>query len=431
MIPQISKALSSGFTSQQVMDFLLKQFPQHKDKIKQALSYGFSADQVLQFLSGGQKEVNRNSNLPNTEFAQMREKDIQKTENIDKAGMAAAALGASALAAPVAGQLVSHTLQRALPQSLSGMIGAVSPLLSPDVHTIQSEQQPISAELIQNEPIVSQQPPVNAPSITQAAQNVQPETISNKLNVKDLLSKSGLLNRIEQLKEAGISNEEIGRFVRETQPFEFEKLAKEIGQSPEKMISEYLAETNPQEPMKIEKGATVITPQGVGEVKEIRNGKSIIEIDGKKHQVDEDELESSPIPEKDMGILLDELNKQIEKETGEEVSRAINLVGFSPETRSVIIVYNTGEIYPFDNLDDEDIETATNLQGMRRTSGNNYIGPWVEGTKSPAGSKMHDFVKSLQAKRGKGKEYTTKYKPIYHGHGPAHEKLKEHRKKKK
>ncbi len=79
MIPQISSALSKGFTSKQIIDFLIKKFPDHSDKIKTALASGYTVDQVLKYLGGGRKAVTQES-LPQTEYEKTRGTDIQRRE---------------------------------------------------------------------------------------------------------------------------------------------------------------------------------------------------------------------------------------------------------------------------------------------------------------------------------------------------------------
>lgn len=426
----ILSALGQGYTEEDVLGYLMKHVPGMKKTISQAQRSGYRTKEILGFLSQNFESEPRRGKSESQIHAINERADAERA----KYGLKTAA---TAVAAPIAATVAANALSRALPASLTR---GTSPLTQTNVQSGLSALNPLNtasastSQLPQGQnlaPTSTSQPPVNQPIVPQATQSLQPEIKPNKFNLKDLFSKHKILDKIEKLKEGNVSKEEIIDFIKQTAPYEMPNIEKETGQKSDQILSEYLQDYEPQKETPIEKNSTVISPQGVGQVLEVRNGKALIDVDGKKHQVDEDELETSPIPEKDMGELLDALNKQIEVETGEEVSRAINLVGFSPETRSVIVVYNSGDIYPYDDLDDEDIEIATNLQGMRRTSGNNYIGPWVEGTKSPAGSKMHDFVKSLQAKRGKGKEYTAKYKPLYHGHGPAHEKLKENRKKKK
>ena len=46
------------------------------------------------------------------------------------------------------------------------------------------------------------------------------------------------------------------------------------------------------EPIKIEKNSVVSSPNGVGELKELRNGYGLVDVDGKLHKVKEEDLES-------------------------------------------------------------------------------------------------------------------------------------------
>src|ERR1700677_127454 len=163
MIPQISNALSNGFTSKQVIDFLLNKFPQHSDKIKIALASGFSVDQVLKFLSKGkaQEEISQ----PTTEFEGTRKSEIQQRENINKGALAAGALAATSLAAPAG----IAAIQRAVPQS--------SQLLQGLQRTLGMPQMP-GTQPVQNQPqIVSQRSPVSniATIIPQTGPTIQHE----------------------------------------------------------------------------------------------------------------------------------------------------------------------------------------------------------------------------------------------------------------
>jgi len=394
MIPQFTKALSSGFTPKSIVDFLISQYPSHKEKIKQALAYGYTAEQVMTFLGGGQKELNRQKSLPNTEYSQIRQEDIQQNEDINKGALTAGALGATALAAPIAGQVLSSAMQRALPQSLSGMIGTALPGLNPGNNQNATTSQAPSLPLNSNaQPsTLTSQPPVNAPSIPQVPNTTQPEGISSTSTEPNKLT--GLANMLAPGDEK--SQEEA------------EKVAQ-----------------------KLTKNSTVIAPQGVGEVKEIRNGKAIVEIDGKRHQIDEDELESSPIPEKDLADLYDELIEGIEGETGEDVSRMVQWAGYNPETNTLQFLPHTGKLYKYGNISEEDAALLTDILSTRKTSGSNFIGAWKAGSKSPIGAALSKLIRKLQSERGgKGNEYEETHEPIYSAYEPAIEAKKRKKKKK-
>ncbi len=313
MIPQLASALTGGYTTKQIMQFLIRQFPQHSDKIKGALKAGFTADQVVKFLGGGRKAVNQESEGI-TEHEQTRNKDIQRRENVNQgalkgAGMAAMA-GGTALAAP----MLQSALQRASPQLFGpGSITSSSNTgLGPSSGNIGSPS-PIPAAQIPQANLISpssSQPPIS-PTLPQQAQPVQPEV--KPINVNEILSKyPGFEKKMADMIQSKNTPEVIAQYFKHLHASQTKKLEKESGQPIENIISEYM-QSKPEdvkpldieqkipeiekveaEPLKIEKGSTVASPQGVGEIKEIRNGKAIIEVDGKKHQVDEDELESEP-----------------------------------------------------------------------------------------------------------------------------------------
>jgi hypothetical protein len=180
----------------------------------------------------------------------------------------------------------------------------------------------------------------------------------------------------------------------------------------------------------ITKNETVATPHGVGEVKEIRNGKAIVEVDGKKHQVDEDELEASPIPEKDLAALYDDLIKGIESETGEDVSRMVQWAGYNPETNTLQFLPHTGKLYKYGNISSEDAALLTDILSTRKTSGENFIGAWKAGSKSPIGAALSKLIRKLQTERGgKGNEYEETHEPIYSAYEPAVQAKKKKKKK--
>lgn len=182
-----------------------------------------------------------------------------------------------------------------------------------------------------------------------------------------------------------------------------------------------------KETPKIEKGSTVAAPQGIGEIKEIRNGKAIVEVDGKKHQVNEDELIQSPIREKDLADLYDDLINGIEKTTGKQVSRNVDWAGYDPNTNELAYKpHGSDKLYAYEDIDPEDVEILTNLLTQRKSTGENFIGAWQAGTESPIGAAMYQLIKKLQASRGgKGSEYKNKFETIYDALEPAKKAAKE------
>ncbi len=413
MASPLLKALSSGFTSKQVIDYLLKKFPDHADKIKEALGYGFTADQVIQKLTNSSKKGHIEANHA-TEYGKLRSIDSEARQSRQNSALSAGALAASSLAAPLA----AGALQRALPNSLSGMIPALTSQLQPKT---QSLEPPLDIP-------PEAQAPVNpvSPNIAQVGQNLQPEVKS--INVSDVLENLGSKKKVDELIKSGNDAGGVAGYFKKFHP----KIAKDIedkaGKDFENVIAEYIAgpkeqkvsemiakESKPEEPQKIEKKSTVASPQGVGEVLEIRNGQAIVDVDGKKHKVPVEELIESPMPEKELADLYDDLISGIEKKSGQQVSRNVEWAGYDPKTNELAYKpHGSDKLYAYDDISPEDVEELTSLLTQRKTTGDNYIGAWEAGTTSPIGAALHKLIMKLQAARGgKGNEYKNRYETIY------------------
>src|SRR5690606_33238427 len=94
--------------------------------------------------------------------------------------------------------------------------------------------------------------------------------------------------------------------------------------------------TSPESTAKPAKGSIVETPDGIGEVREIRNGKALVEVDGKMRKMLEEELMSPGLPQKDLADLYDELIEGIKTQTGKEVSRHVEWAGYDPEHKELV-----------------------------------------------------------------------------------------------
>ncbi|HEX4374895.1 MAG TPA: hypothetical protein VHZ50_16440 [Puia sp.] len=95
----LTQAISQGFSSEQVIEYLLRHFPKYSKQINQALGQGFSANQVLKYLNKGRKGVNEFEGEL-TEHEKTRKSDKEKQKNLEKnIGKGALALGAAGLGA--------------------------------------------------------------------------------------------------------------------------------------------------------------------------------------------------------------------------------------------------------------------------------------------------------------------------------------------
>lgn len=86
----------------------------------------------------------------------------------------------------------------------------------------------------------------------------------------------------------------------------------------------------------IAKMDTVFTPQGIGQIKEIRNGKALVDIDGKKHQVAENEIEKEP--EDLEPVVRDLFSKIPEKMKSTAIQSAIRVPASEELNKSVTLV---------------------------------------------------------------------------------------------
>ncbi len=431
MIPQLASALAGGYSTKQIMQLLIRQFPQHADKIKGALKAGFTADQVVKFLGGGRKAVNQESEGL-TEHEQTRSKDILRRENVNQgalkgAGMAALAGGAS-LAAPMA----KAALQRAAPQLLgpgavtSGTGNGMGP--SSNMTGLQGLTQATQTQPGNLISPSSSQPPIS-PNIPQQAQPVQPEV--NPINVSEIMNKyPGFESKINDMMRAKVDPERIVNYFREFNPSQVKKLEKETGKPIDEIILGYI-ESKAQEPKKalsreeslgafregkiqreaqdqflkeevkptsmesqgqeldeakeapkITKGSTVASPQGIGEIKEIRNGKALIEIDGKKHQVDEKDLEAPLYSEEEIADAYDEMFKRIPEE---HKSGFIQWSGYDEDRNVLGFIPRGGKYEEIENITPEEAELIRKGKGVARTSGEEREGLWVMGEDTRGG----------------------------------------------
>lgn len=436
MIPQITKALSNGFTSKQILDFLIKKFPKHSDKIKYALASGYTVDQILKFLSGGRKTVNKDFQ-PQTEYEQTKDIDIQRKEKANQQALAAAALAAT----PIASQAASYALSRAAPQVLHGLIPGSIPatqktMLNP--HIFPSPISPSESQLTSQKILEPQQPPISAANIPQQQPIAQPE---GKINISELISKHGLKQHIDKLAEKYKDPKHIAGVLYNRFPKEMKEFQRESGKMMEDAIGDYLSQKMPEEKTEIvekpqipeekslefKKNETVASPQGIGEVKEIRNDNALINVEGKLHKVNVDKLIQSPLPIKDIAELYEDLIQGIEKHTGKQVSRNVEWAGYDPKSNELAYKPHGSErLYHYDEISPEDVEILTSLLTKRKSTGENFIGAWEAGTESPIGAAMYQLIKKLQSERGgKGNEYKNRFETIYDALEPAKAALKE------
>lgn len=489
----IAQLLENGISEEELLSSIVKTLPKLGKKAGKLFSGGWGVNDVLNIFSKDkdvQKSVRRGLK-PSTprEIAAMRlqhsynnipknqeDQALEELQNFTKKA-APVALGLAApYVARAAAPLAEGALQRVLPNSLKGTAG-MQKVGAGINQTAQQPPMPPTSQKISGTPSINpitpipqqppnlsgslqKQPPVSDTNLTTNPQLTQPEGITNTPSKKQI-EPMAMPKEIEKFigeyakKMPKHNAEELAFMLKRLNPAYVNVLEQETGRSIEEMVTEFKSKgkgakltTNqlpestesvetpvelPEEEMRpIAKGASVATPHGVGEVVANRNGKALIDIDGKKHQVNEDELITPPLPEKDMADLYEDLLRGIEKETEEDVSRMVDWAGYDASTNTLAFLPHTGALYTYKNISPDQAAQLTDILSTRKSTGENFIGAWKAGSKSPIGASMSALIKQLQKERGgKGSEYEEKFETLYKALEPAIAALKKKKRKKK
>ena len=415
MASPILRALSSGYSSKQIIDFLLNKFPEHRETIQKALAANFTAEQVLKFLTGGRKELNRVDSEPKTEHEQTLGIDNQRKSNINKAaayGLAGTALGA-------------YALSRAIPQ-------AVLPEILPAQAQIPFSPRSLAGQLPkqigQVAPVQAQVPPE---PMQQAPQQVQPtKPIVPQVSPDLILEQMGVKNRVDTMLQAGNSPDAIaatltslGRnrgktdedLVKVINDYAASKPIAPTVQPEQKMPSPKIESIQPlmEKPREMrvqEVGNLALLPRGeVGEIEAIKNGIAKINVDGRITHRKLDDLEEMPISQPDLATLYENLIQAIPEHARSSV---INFAGYDPIANELIFRPHSGAAYVYKNIPPEFAEKLKNAMFQAKTTGENFYGSWTAGEGSRFAG-LAQLIRELQKEYGgKGKEYVRKYETL-------------------
>lgn len=438
----ILQALQSGHTPQKILDFIKKLDPAMAAKISLALQAGHSIEQILGFLTKGGNAINKALGSPQPNAGNLYE---QAVSNVHPA-VGPIAKTALAAGAAIASPFALSALGRALPaaaQQMLGIPGAANPAGSQAAAAaLPAISQPAKAAITPGAgaSLLSQMGDKVIGVIQSLAGKEAPEAIASVLEQHILTSgqKKWLSDQgIQDL--PGLIKDFLSQSPQSTPPETAaqnpEKAAQNApppGNLSENAPPQMPIQTNeaPQKPQiaqsgKIEAGADAQLPSGdIGKVEEIKNGIAKVIVDGKERHVKAEELETPPLPEKDLADLLQDLLKGIEKHTGQEISRMASFVGYDPEANELAFRAHTGASYTFDNIDPEDVELLKSQLVQRKTTGENYIGAWGSGTKSPIGAAMSKLIQKYRERAAGGKPHIRKFETIYSSDEPAHLALK-------
>jgi hypothetical protein len=449
------QALESGYDPEEIIGYISKAMPKVAPMISKARKSGYGIQQILGFLSKTINPNERKGMSQSERIAANRRSDSEMT----KYGLK---IAASAAVAPLAARAAGSALQRALPSSVTqllpgmiqeGNISSQSQVAGQGTPSLGQMPQTSQAQNILTQPSQSPLNPAqlqSGPTIPQSAQTLQP--INAERDIKksvDIIKNTGQEPTIKNLIEGGLSPSEIkdtlGVIMGKKKLKELEKATGGIEQAledyassitqekapiAEKVIestnalpevAESLEATKEAEIKPIQKKETVATPKGIGQVKELRNGNALVEVNGKLHKISEEELVQSPLAEKDLADLYNDVIQGIEKETGQAVSRNVDWAGYDPETNELAYrPHGSEKLYVYGDISSDDIDALTNFLTQRKSTGRNFIGAWTAGSTSPIGAAMYQLIKKLQSERGgKGNEYKNRYETIYEALEPA------------
>lgn len=470
ILPLVEQAMMSGYGAEQILRFLSSQLPELQEGVKQAKSAGFDANKILRYLSYNTPRVNKekiqqqkNANdrfLSGIGLKTKQEKDASRNKALGALlGVGAAGALGAYNAFKKTPQVGSPSPMSSAPVSLSKSTISPAPPLESSEYTFPNNELSSGINIGQSSQEQQQMPQTSISELLRGT-NKNPTSLTPNLetskNSIDIIRQLGLDSKINQLKKEGnnidqiysgllphITKEQKEALKSHPKPLiemvkdyvfsgsEGEDLAQDVIPSSKKggLINDLQRDFEEGEK---EQEKLFSTPEGkIGTFKSIRNNKGLLEADGKLHQLDLESAIESPVSEKDLSELHEDLIKGIEKETGEEVSRNVNWAGYDPVNNSLSYLPHGGGLYIYNDIPSEDVERLTNILNKRKTSGENFIGAWKEGTKSPIGSAMSSLIRKLQSERGgKGKEYAQKFETVYHYLEPAIKAAKKKKKKK-
>jgi hypothetical protein len=471
----VLRALSSGFGAPQILGILASAYPALAQRIKDAQKLGHSIDDILkQFQGLSPKELKKldqkaaqssNPLIQGMEATRQTSGEAFKEKQLIPAGLA---LGAS---------FVAPAIAQGAQKLLGGLAGAIPSATppSPGPH-------PMANAPVQPPPIQQPQAPVGAAAAAQQGVpvNVSPTPAPTPLSpakqkAQSFLEALGVNEQVKELARQGKTPQEIAAEIQtglhpakrkayqekrmRGEELPIETHVKEYLTTPEGLLREDVvkfgmpnaqtAQVAPQERQGLEppgqkldetkeaakrpaKGSLVVTPDGnLGTIKDIKQKEALVESDGKLHKVKVSDTTDVPVSEKELADYFDEMIHAVERETGEQVSRNVDWSGYDPNTNTLAYLPHGGGLYTYEDISPEDVKFLTNILNVRKTSGENFIGAWTAGSKSPIGAAMSALIQRLQKERGgKGNEYSHKFQKVYHSIEAAQQASKARKKKK-
>ncbi len=432
------QALNEGYSEDDILGYISKAIPKMTEPIRKASRMGYNTKQIIGYLSKVMNPEQRN--LKGQSESSIHGLNAQEDSERTKRGLA---MAATAVAAPLAANAARSALSRALPESLKNLSGQAMGNISQSKNQITPGEVPISnASLGQtsgmpqaqnNSVSLPQQPPANniSASIPEPSNIKQPEV--KPLQPDEVLNNFGIKDQIDALlknNSPDIAAKTAWSLMTPIQKKTYENAFKKGEIRPINEIVEEYAKLTPQienqpeisqtpevnekispeiekvvEPIKIEKNSIVSSPNGIGEVKEIRNGQAIIDVDGKLHKVKEEDLEPSLYSDDEIADAYDNLMAKIPEK---ERSGFISWAGYDEDRNVLGFIPRSGKYEELHNISPEEAKMIKEGTGTARTSGEVREGLWVAGEETRGGvisQIIHDRRRLKEAEEKKQSKF--------------------------
>lgn len=438
----IFQALEEGYSAEDVIGYISKAIPKMAPVIKKATNSGYTLQQVLGYIS----KIMTPQESTGLSESQIHEKNRNMDSQMVKHGLV---MAASVAAAPAVASGLKSALSRALPNPLKTGLNPTS-LLGDHTSQLPSQQTslspvstgtnvspplpgnaPASAPMQQTaqsqnqllNPLSTQLPPGQLDSLSQIEQKPQIELFGN---AKKYLENLGILETVKERLSRGNTPEAVAASLNIKRSGEakldpellknIESYSKEVPQEELKTTKFDLPKTSP----KIEKTSIVSSPLGIGEVREIRNGKSIVDINGKMHKFDEHDLE--PEPEEIRTLDLEPaVSAYLASIPESQKSSVIDVSLYDPENQELQIRFPNGDQWVYGPIPEEIFEKINSMTGIPVSSGESKLRGtiWEKGVEKSAGADFYKLIKKM-VREGKVKERKLKtgidlFKGFTHG----------------
>ena len=430
MAAQIFQALAQGFTSRTILNQLGKQYPKFAGPINLALASGFTPQSILKKISMP-KESASDANAFYTEHEMTLKRDEQDKRK-KLAALAgtlgtAGAIGAGvygALSARQAAQQAAQQPQNILPGAGGGQPpgpppggggggGGIPAFVGPaggaPVNPA-AQAQGVPGQPAPGQPTtpanwqqaMSQTPPVGGATAAGAGTSANPrQSLMKKAEMLPTATEQAFPQMgkfIQSMEDSGKSPEEIYDALKSSKMFSpvVHKVEKESGMSLLDMMKERKEGQLAGQPAPIAMGQKVMTSEGlIGDVHDTKKGASLIDVNGTKVQVKNDDTEPMPAEWNNIHVDLSQVPE-------DQRSSNINFVAATPDRKSIVMQFWPAKgkspiLYTYQRKDgqpfDEDLLNSINTEtDAPVTSGMEFTGVWTPSGKS-RGSAFHHKLK--------------------------------------